>query len=300
MADDDLYELRNFLYLGNYAAAWEEGATLEPSTEAARQERDVLMALCALGRGTTDRLIALPPDAPISLRALKLLGEYLSRGGDADEAPQVLDALQALIASAATSCDHPDAERVARMATACVHARQSQLPEAYAAIASLSHPEAGALRAHLLLQMRRPELARCELDGLQAVDEDSALCQLVRAEMGICSDEREHVEDALYTLQELTERHGATGALLNATAVCHLKCGEEAAAERALQQAQARDAHDADALVNRIALAMQQLQPAEWVQSQVERLRALAPHHPWLRRYEEMRAAVERECERVM
>ncbi|KAK4536835.1 hypothetical protein CDCA_CDCA10G2860 [Cyanidium caldarium] len=299
MADDDLYELRNFLHLGNYAAAWEEGATLEPSTEGARQERDVLMALCELGRGTADRLTALPPDAPISLRALKFLGEYLSRGGDADEAPQVLDALQALTASAAASCD-PDSERVARMATACVHARLSQLPEAYAAIASLSHPEAGALRAHLLLQMRRPELARRELDGLQAVDEDSALCQLVRAEMGICSDEREHVEDALYTLQELTERHGATGALLNATAVCHLKCGQEAAAERALQQAQTRDAHDADALVNRIALAMQQLQPAEWVQSQVERLRALAPLHPWLRRYEEMREAVERECGSVM
>jgi coatomer protein complex subunit epsilon len=90
---------------------------------------------------------------------------------------------------------------------------------------------------------------------MSAVDDDATVTQLAAAWVGLQLGGAK-VQDALYIYQELGDKYAYTPAVYNGMALAHMKMGEWEEAERALQEALAKDAKDADTLANLVTVGL--------------------------------------------
>lgn len=299
--NSELYELRTYYHLGNYAAARTEGEALTTSltSPAAITERDTLMARVSIADGHAAEVVAAiptsPPPAP-SLMAVRLHAAYVSAESDAARA-EVVAALTAALTPEESPAPPPDATLL--VIGAAIYGAEGDWDAALRAVATGGGPaasslEASAAQVRILLAMHRPDVAAGVVDAMKADDEDATLTQLSAAAVGLATGRTDAVAEATYTYTDLVERHGSTPVLLNGLALCHLAAGRLAEADRLVGEALAKDPGCAETLVNAIVVATARGKKGELIGRYEAALIAAAPGCAWVRDRAAAEAALDR------
>ncbi|GAB0497584.1 hypothetical protein MMPV_008919 [Pyropia vietnamensis] len=299
--NSELYELRTYYHLGNYAAARTEGEALATSltSPAAITERDTLMARVSIADGHASEVVAAipasPPPAP-SLMAVRLHASYVLADSDAARA-EVVAALAAALTPDDPPAPPPDA--TLRVIGAAIYGAEGDWDAALRAVAAggstgAASLEASAAQVRILLAMHRTDVAAGVVDAMKAEDEDATLTQLSAAAVGLATGRADAVADATYTYTDLVERHGSTPVLLNGLALCHLAAGRLDEADRLVREALAKDPACAETLVNAIVVATARGKKGELIGRYEAALFAAAPGCAWVRDRAAAEAALDR------
>eukprot|EP01126_Amoeba_proteus_P063335 TRINITY_DN8721_c0_g1_i2.p1 TRINITY_DN8721_c0_g1~~TRINITY_DN8721_c0_g1_i2.p1 ORF type:complete len:175 (+),score=36.64 TRINITY_DN8721_c0_g1_i2:177-701(+) len=140
--------------------------------------------------------------------------------------------------------------------------------------------EAQYMMVHIYLKIHRLDAAQSALKIMQEKADDAVPTQLARAFVGIESGEG--VENALYTLQDLLDKHGQSVLLLNGLATCHMHKGDFEKAERVLQDALLLDNKSVPTRINLLVCAQHLDKPKEKWQRDFNLLSSMASQHPWV------------------
>ncbi|KAI8434466.1 hypothetical protein MSG28_012485 [Choristoneura fumiferana] len=180
---DELFDVKNAFYVGNYQQAINEAQNVSPSSPLVALQRDTFLYRSYISQGNYRIVLQELKSADPMLQPLKSLVDYLS----------------------------PGANKLAIVAD--IDARVQKGTELVNEVI-LHGAESLELRAftlQCLLAMNRPDLARKQLTSLQEIEDDSTLTQLAQAWLNL-SQGGPGVQDAHYSIMELAERLGALGA----------------------------------------------------------------------------------------
>jgi coatomer protein complex subunit epsilon len=221
-----------------------------------------------------------PPPTFAALQALALQAQYES-GGDQDS---IILQLQSMLGDGVD----PSTQLIA----AHVFLKAGMKKEALQCVHQGATLEHLAVVLQLYLQLDRLDLAKKQLQMLRQADEDSILCHLGAVYIALATGSST-AQDALHSLQQLSEQYGPSVLLLNLTACACLQAGQYAQAESKLEQArQELGATDADTLVNLIVAYQYQQKPTTAL---VQSLKASHPTHFLRKGLEMVEGAFERE-----
>ena len=137
-----------------------------------------------------------------------------------------------------------------------------------------------ALSAQVLISMNRADQAAKELKKMKELDDDSTLCKLAEAWVGLAKG-GELLKEAFYNFEELAQKYGETPTLLNGQAAAHIQQGAFEDAESVLLTAQEKDPDDAETLINLNSVASFMGKPAEVGQRYLAQLKDQHPNHPF-------------------
>lgn len=270
---DQLFEVRNALYIGNYQHCVTEAQKQSLSDEL-KEECDVLMYRAMVAQGKFAVVKGdITSSAASSLLAVKNLARFLHSKRDRDAVIETIKQQQ----EDGISLTIPT---VALMA-ATIHFNNDSPDEALKCLHGVETVEALAFYIQVLLSMHRVDLAKKKLKELQALDEDSTLTQLAIAwvDLAIGGDK---IQDAFYVFQELSEKFGTTPLLLNGQAATHIQQGQYLDAEELLLQALDKDPNNAETLINLVAVSTYLEKPPEVAQRYLNQLRDSVPDHPYV------------------
>lgn len=269
---DDLFTLKNQLWVGNYQNALSEGNMLNHLHDGLRQERDVYVYRAQLGLGNVAQVLQAIPDSattPISLSAVKLLATYLS-GGDRE---MIELTLKEWLADP-NSGENPHLLLVAGM----IFSREGKLSDALSVLTKGNTLEHHLYIVHLYLQLDRVDLAQKQVQEMRRIEEDSTLTQLAQAWV-LTFKGGDKADEATLHFQELSDRFGATPLLLNGAAAAFMAMKNYVEAERLLLEAIGKDQTNEDTLVNLIAVSAHLNKP---FQQYAIQLQQVAPQNAWL------------------
>ncbi|TMW64659.1 hypothetical protein Poli38472_011539 [Pythium oligandrum] len=269
---DDLFTLKNQLWVGNYQNAISEANMLNHVRDALRHERDVYVYRAHLGLGNYGLVLESIPDAattPIALSAIKLWATYLN-GGDKE---MIELTLKEWLADH-TSGENPHLLLVAGM----IFSREGKLSDALSVLTKGNTLEHMLYIVHLYLQMDRIDLAQKQLEEMRRIEEDSTLTQLALAWIMTLKG-GEKADEATLHFQELSDRFGATPLLLNGAASAFMAMKNYVEAERLLMEALQKDQTHEDTLVNLVAVSAHLGKPYQQFAIQLQQV---APANAWL------------------
>ncbi|CDF34673.1 unnamed protein product [Chondrus crispus] len=288
---DDLFELRNYFYLGNLAAATTEGETVAVEGAGAEIERDVILKRLELAKGNFDDILkSVNDDSTPALQVVRLLAQLHKDPSISDTATAALQAW--------TSDDVSTASPCCLLMCAIAYAHLGDFDNALRTAHRANGLEELAVKVQVLLKMDRIDVAEKEVVTMQAIDEDATLTQLATAWIHL-SKGGENVQEAVYIYQDLLERHGATDSILNGMAVCHLAMGKIDESERVLKEALTKNPNCASTLINVICSSKYKNKPAELISRYFAQLQLVAPSNAWLVDYKQKEADFDRLAEQM-
>jgi len=275
-SESDLFELKNYFILGNYQAAVNEGSALSSVEDSDKVERDVYVYRSYIAQGKYRLVLEeiKDPRAPTGLQAVKLLANYL---GNEDTKELSLATLKEWM-SDGVAANNPFLQIVA----ATIYIYEEKYEDAMRCVYQANSLEGLSLLVQIYLKINRLDLAEKELRGMQKIDDDSTVTQLTQVWVQI-SLGGELVNDALSTLQDLSNKFGTTGYLLNLMGICCINLKRFPDAEKYFLQALEKNSSDVDTLVNLIACHQHQGKPAENITREINQLKALAPKSSFVR-----------------
>jgi len=277
---DELFDLKNAFYTGNYQTAINEAGKLKLGDPELSLQRDVLVYRAYLAqRKWRVVLEEVKPSSPALLQPLKLLAQFLS-GSQSKREAMVVE-LDATMAGNVDVSNH-----VQLLVAATIYLHVDQPESALRVLHPSDHLECIALRLQALLALHRPDLARKELKVMQEKDEDATVTQLAQAWTNMATG-GEKIQEAYYIYQEMIDKMGGTALLLNGQAVTFLAQGKYPEAETALGEAIEKDPNNPETLVNMIVLAQHQGKAQEVSSRYLSQLKDLEPTHPFLTRLEQ-------------
>lgn len=289
---DELFELRNYFYLGNLSAATTEGETIAVDDQRAQIERDVILKRLDLAKGNVASVISsISDDAPPALQVVKLLAQLINDPTMADSASAALQVFTDDEVAAASPCF--------LLMCAVVYAHLGDFDNALRTANRVNTLEELALKVQVLLKMDRIDVAEKEVAAMQEIDEDATLTQLATAWTHLWTG-GERVQEAIYVYQDLLERHGATDQILNGMAACHLAMGKPEESERVLKEALAKNPNCATSLINVICTSKYKNKPAELVARYFAKLQTVAPSCEWLLDYKKKEAEFDELAEQLV
>jgi len=284
---DELFAVKNAYYLGLYQQAMTEALSVNVSSPDVRVECDYyrFRACIAQGQG---RLVLeeVGNDAPVALAAAKTLAVYTD--GTRESKDMCLMQLKEWLSDPAAL------NNSALIQTAAVmFSQEGDFKEMLKYTHQSTHLEIMYVVAHTYIAMNRLDLARKQVALMSQQDDDATLTQLVSAHVGMYEG-TEKCQEALNTLQDLGEKYNMSLLLLNSMALCNMHLGQFDEAERLLQEGLTKNATDSDTLANMIVCMQHLDKPPEQMARYTNQLRAVAPSHPWVVRYDELDASFDR------
>ena len=275
---DELFTLKNQLWVGNYANVLSESALLNHLSESLRNERDVYVYRAHLALGNVSLVLQSIPDAgtqtPIALSAVRLWATYLSGHHDDKE---LLDLTLREWLQDPLSGENPHLLLLAGQ----MYALENKLSDALSTLLRGGSLEHLLYVVHLYLQMHRLDLATKTVEDMQRIEEDSTLTQLAHA-WCLTLQGGDKADEATLHFQELADRFGATPLLLNGAAAGFMALANYDEAERLLLDAVQKDPGNEDTLVNLIAVSAHLNKPT---QQYIGQLQQVAPSSAWLKNY---------------
>lgn len=262
---DELFEVKNSFYIGNYQHCINEAQKLQPSTPELRLERDVFLNRALIGQrkyGVVQSEIK--ASAPPPLQALKLLARYFQSTSGRSA---VVNELESQLSG---SVDLTNTALLVVAAT--IYSHEDNHEAALRVLNQSDALECRALMVQTYILMERVDAARKELKTLQEKDDDATLTQMSQAWIHIASG-GEKLQDAYYIFQELIDKNSSTAVLLNGQAACFLGQGKYEEAEGALQEALDKDPNNPDTLINLMVLAHHTAKPQEVASRYLAQLR---------------------------
>lgn len=288
---DDLFELRNYFYLGNLTAATTEGETVAVEGSGAKIERDVILKRLDLAKGNFDSILnSVGDDSAPALQVVKLLAQLHKDQPMSDTAAAALQAW--------TSDDVAIASPCCLLMCAIAYAHLGDFDNALRTANRVNGLEELAVKVQVLLKMDRIDVAEKEVAKMQSIDEDATLTQLATAWTHLAKG-GENVQEAVYIYQDLLERHGATDSILNGMAVCHMAMGKADESERVLKEALTKNPNCASTLINVICSSKYKNKPAELVSRYFAQLQLVAPSNVWLLDYKQKEADFDKLAEQI-
>lgn len=293
---DELYNLRNNYWIGNYQRAISEGSGLGRLSEALKTEAKEFVYRSYIALGQHEVVMSEVSDsAPTSLKAVKELARYLSNPmaraevvaklegwlggqdvGDVSGNPATLQLVAGMVFLHEDNC---------KEALRCVHLG-----------ATMEHL---ALTVQIFLKMDRPDLATKTVKTMQAADEDATLTQIALAWSHVFAGGGK-LQEAAYIYDEMADKFEATVMLRNGSAVAYIHMGKFEDAERCLLDAISKGQNDPDTLVNIICCYQHMSKPQELVGRYIAQLKSVAPRHPFVAGLETVEGAFNRVSETYM
>lgn len=274
---DDLFELRNYFYLGNFGAATTEGETVSVDGQGMQIEKRVLQQRIELAKGNfTDVAARVTTADPPALQVVQLLAQLHLDASTAETAQAAVTGWLDDDVSSGSPCFV--------LMCAILLAHVGDYDGALKAASREKTLELLAVKVQTLLRIDRADVAAKEVAEMTKIDEDATLTQLATAWTALAKG-GDGVQDAVYIYQDLLERHGATDQILNGMALCAIAKGKPEEAERSLQEALVKNPNCVNTLINVIACAKYRNKPAELVARYFEQLGRVAPGNAWLKEY---------------
>ncbi|KAB7504542.1 Coatomer subunit epsilon [Armadillidium nasatum] len=253
---DELFEIKNSFYIGNYQHCINEAQKLKPSSNELQLERDVFLYRALIGQRKYGVVInEVKSSSPPPLQALKLLSKYF-QAKPSQRVSIVNDLEQEL--SGNVNLDNVTLLIVA----ATIYTQEDNYEGALRVLNQADSLECRALMVQCYLKMERLDAAKKELKNLQEKDDDATLTQLAQAWTHVAAG-GEKLQDAYYIYQELIDKNSSTPMLLNGQAACFLGQEKYEEAESALQEALDKDPNNPDTLINLMVLAFHTSKPAD-------------------------------------
>jgi coatomer protein complex subunit epsilon len=196
--DDELFEIRNYYYIGNYQQCINEAqklrkvnilkldsyvtilrlCVLQPSTPEVAIQRDIYTYRSYMAQNkflvVLDEIQSSSPD---EVQPLRLLAEYLSSKQKREAIVGQLDQRVA---------NNVENDTLALVA-ATIYVNQNNLEAAYRVLHACESLEAVAFIIDILLKIDRVDLARKKLKDMQEKDDDATLTQLAQAWVNVAS-----------------------------------------------------------------------------------------------------------------
>jgi len=281
----DLFEVKNYFLLGNYQAAINEGSSLPSDSlqDADRVERDVYVYRSYIAQRkyqiVLDEINGSAP--PTALQAVKLLASYLkhSEEGNATGTAAALSTLKGMLSDGVAATNS-----VLQLMAALIYLNNGQPEESMRCVYQSSNLEGLAMLIHIYLSISRVDQAEKELRNMHKIDDDATVTQLCTAWVNLALG-GEKVQEALLTFQELCEKYGPTGMLLNGLGVCCLNRRRFADAEKYLLQALEKSPSDATTMANLACCYQHVGKPPEVITRQINQLKTTAPNSSWVKLY---------------
>jgi len=271
---DELFDLKNAFYTGNYQTCINEAQKLKLSDPALSLERDVFLYRSYLAqRKYRVVLEEVKASSPELLRPLKMLAEFLASPNKRDNIVTDLDSEM--------SGNVDVTNYVLLLVAATIYLHMEQPESALRVLHPSDHLECVAMRLQALLSIHRTDLAKKELKVLQDKDEDATVTQLAQAWTNMALG-GEKIQEAYYIYQEMIDKLGSTALLLNGQAVTFLAQGKYAEAETALAEAIEKDPNNPETLVNMIVLAQHSGKQPEVSNRYLSQLKDLDPCHSFV------------------
>lgn len=202
---DELWSMRNQYYVGNYDGVFSEAeSAMVDAGSALADEKELFIQLARLAQGELEMDAV---QSGVEFKALDLLFQ-LNR----EEAPvsQMLQELKRLV--------DEDGAKNARLRLLAASAFAQHSPDPNDALRILfpvkRDLEVMRLETYLYLAMDRLDLAATKVEEMKQVDEDSTLCQLAMALVGLYRPDQ--VQESVEVLRELTSKWVPTPLLASA------------------------------------------------------------------------------------
>merc|ERR1712176_204324 len=276
---DELFELRNNFYLGNFTAAVNEANKLKLSGEKA-VEKDVFLFRSLIGQKQYSVVKGeIGSSAPTQLQAVKCLAEYLS-SRKADGPLKTLDSqLQSLA---------PE-NWVSPVMSAAIYLQEGRMEDALRTLQMTDHIEGLAMQVQILIMMERVDLAK---KLITKMDEDATVTQLATAWTNIGLG-GEKAQEAYYIFQELMDKTQPSPNLLNGAAAAHIAQGKWDEADGAVKEAAEKDPNFAETLINQVMVSTQ-TGAEDIARRTLATLRGSCPSHPFVKDLAQKEADMDR------
>ncbi|CAK1580822.1 unnamed protein product [Parnassius mnemosyne] len=274
---DELFDVKNAFYIGNYQQAINEAQSINPSSPLVSLQRDALLYRSYIAQGNYRIVLQELKNADPMLQPLKTLVDYLSPG--ANKLAIVAD-IDARVAKGTELTND-----IFLLVAASIYYHEDNYEAALKILHGAESLELRAFTLQCLLAMNRPDLARKQLKLLQDIEDDGTLTQLAQAWLNL-SQGGPGVQDAHYSVMELSERLGSLGAgpaALGAAAAASRGMWEEA--EQLLTEAQARAPQQPELLLALAVTAAHSGKPPEISSRYLAQLLDTHPDHPFTKEY---------------
>jgi len=274
--DDELQELRDNFYIGNYAKALQMCESTSASNDFAQSELDATLARCCLSIPIMDRLRAMKSSEVPGQRAATLMAVILNSKNE----EQKTKAKERLAATAKETQD---------MSSAMLSAITLAMDGLYNDAAQLTkaHPtlEMQALSVFICLLCNQYSTAERLVKDMAGTNDDSAAFRLASAAVKLASGDP---EEAYLTYCDLSSQFpqvegDENGSVLLQTgkAVANMQRGMYAEAVEDLQRAHSTAPNDVDVLVN-LCTCMTHLKKNDEFSQYYAKLEQICPTHPFV------------------
>ncbi|XP_072938191.1 coatomer subunit epsilon [Epargyreus clarus] len=274
---DELFDVKNAFYIGNYQQAINEAQNVTPSSPQVAFQRDTYLYRSYIAQGNYRIVLQELKNADPMLQPLKTLVDYLSPGANK---PAIVADIDARVAKGTELSN-----TVFLIVASTIYYHEENYEAALKILHGVQDTEMHAFVLQCLLAMHRPDLARKQLKTLQDIEDDSTVTQLAQAWLNL-SQGGPGVQDAHYSIMELSERLGALGAgpaAVGAAAAAYRGMWEEA--EQMLTEAQARAPQQPELLLALAVTAAHSGKPPEVSSRYVAQLLDSHPEHPFTKEY---------------
>ncbi|GIY62286.1 hypothetical protein CEXT_514512 [Caerostris extrusa] len=241
---DQLFEIRNSFYIGNYQHCINEAQNLKVNDPSIQLERDIFMYRAYIAQNKYGVVINdITSSSAPELQHIKMLAVYLN--GDTDKTKEVVNSFEKQI----QNIDPED--KILPLVAGLVFCLEEDYDSALRLLHKSDNLECRALTIQIYLKMNRIDLAQKELNSLKEIDEDCTLTQMSQAWVNL-QKSGDKLQDAYYTFQELTDKYATTPLLLNSQAAALFALGKFEEAQPVLQEALDKDPNSPDTLANMV------------------------------------------------
>ena len=258
MTVDELFDVKNSFYLGNYQQCINDVQTKKIPDNLKSEATIYLYRSYAAQKKFSVVCNDLKNADTPELKAVRIFVEYMSSQANHLKSKNALDELVA----SSKSMFMPPERWPLLVLGATIYLNEDDVKSALQLLNQLEHIECLAMKVHIFLSLSRVDLAICELKKMQELDEDCSLTQIVHAWVRL-STGSEKVQDAFYTFQELADKYGSTPMLLNGMASAQMSQGKFEQAESTLQEALEKDPNNPDTLANFVVVSQHLNKPQE-------------------------------------
>ncbi|KAL7301044.1 coatomer subunit epsilon [Trichogramma pretiosum] len=273
---DELFNVRNYFYIGNYQQCINEAQKLKLSSPEATVERDIFVFRSFLAQKKYSiALNEIKDNSPKELQPLKLLAQYFASPEKRETILEQLEKDKYHVAEKGASF---------RLVAALIYYQEENFDDALRVLWKSDNIECMALSVQIYLKMNRSDLAQSEVKAMQEKDEDATLTQLSLAHVNLTLGGNKF-QEAFYIFQELIDKYTPTTLLLNGKANSLALQHKFEEAEEVLQEALEKDSNNPNTLVNMMVVLAHLGKPEEASQRYFMQLKDSHPKHPFVTEY---------------